>query len=127
MLEYQFSGSAAILITAALFAILPHPPFGVPILLKLPFFFLIGATFGVIAYLCDSILPSVAVHIGGILAFFTIVWPADAARRMGADEWFWIHVIQALAFGVLALVAFVRLAKLSGPRAGIGRTTVYNR
>jgi hypothetical protein len=124
MLEDQFSGPTAILITAALFAILPHPPFGAPLLLKLPFFFLIGATFGVIAYLCDSILPGLAVHIGGILAFFTIVWPADAVRRMGADDWFWIHVIQTLTFGALALIAFVRLAKLSRPRAVIARTSV---
>lgn len=117
MLERDFSPSAAIAITAALFAILPHPPFGAPFLLKLTFFFLIGASFGVIAYLCDSILPSLVVHIAGILAFFTIVWPQDATRPMvmqtGAERWFWIHVVQGIVFAALAILVFVRLAKLS--------------
>jgi membrane protease YdiL (CAAX protease family) len=121
MLERDFSPSAAIAITAALFAILPHPPSGAPFLFKLMFFFLIGASFGVIAYLCDSILPGLVVHIAGILAFFTIVWPQDATRTMGADAWFWIHVVQAMVFAILAILAFGRLAKLSG---GTSRSTL---
>ena len=113
MLERDFSAPAAIAITAALFAILPHPPFGAPIAFKLLFFFLIGASFGVIAYLCNSILPSLAVHIAGILTFFTIVWPQDAARAMGVNGWFWIHSAQTIGFALLAILAFVRLANLS--------------
>src|SRR5690242_13091182 len=123
MLERDFPAPAAVAITAALFAVLPHPPFGAPILLKLVFFFLIGASFGAIAYLCNSILPSLAVHIGGILAFFTVVWPDDATRPMGANGWFWLHLGQALVFAALAAFVFRRLARLA--RAGAA-TSVHS-
>jgi hypothetical protein len=113
LLERDFSAPVAIAITAAIFALLPHPPFGAPVAVKLTFFFLIGASFGAIAYLCDSILPSLAVHIGGIVIFFTVIWPADVTRPIGMDSWFWIHAAQALAFGILALAAFARLSKRS--------------
>ena len=57
----------------------------------------------------------------GDLAFFTLVWPHDAARRLvsdsGTDNWFWIHVAQAIVFTVLAVLAFQRLARESSQDA----------
>jgi hypothetical protein len=51
----------------------------------------------------------------GLLIFFTLIWPHDATRRMvwdaKADNWFWIHLAQAIAFTVLAIFAFQRLAR----------------
>jgi hypothetical protein len=53
-------------------------------------------------------------HVMGDLAFFTLVWPYDARRPLvweaGADGWFWIHFVQALAFTPLAILALARLA-----------------
>jgi hypothetical protein len=81
------------------------------------FYLLVDVTFGMMASLTDSILPGIAVHGVGILIFFTLVWPRDAARRPigagGADGWFWAHVAQAIIFAALATVAFVRLARVS--------------
>jgi membrane protease YdiL (CAAX protease family) len=115
-LERQFSGPAAVVISSILFA-LAHGTHGFfwP---KLLVYFLVGLCFGVTAYLTNSILPGIAVHILGDVTFFTLVWPYDAARRLvgegGADGWFWIHAAQAALFTVLAIFAFRGLASAAG-------------
>jgi membrane protease YdiL (CAAX protease family) len=86
------------------------------------FYLLVDVTFGVTAYLTDSILPGMVVHAVGIFIFFALIWPHDATRRSvregGADGWFWLHVAQALIFASLAIVTFVRLARVTeGGRA----------
>jgi Type II CAAX prenyl endopeptidase Rce1-like len=84
---------------------------------KLLVYFLAGVVFAVTAYLSNSILPSIPVHIIGDPAFFALVWPHDAARSLvqesGPDAWFWIHLVQAIVFSTLVIVAFVRPAKAS--------------
>jgi membrane protease YdiL (CAAX protease family) len=115
MLEGKFPGPVAIVISSALFALLPHPPMDAVLWPKLVFYFLTGVTFGVMAYLTNSILPGITVHIAGDLTFFTLVWPNDTARQLigeeGTDAWFWIHVAQAIVLTALAIVAFWRLAR----------------
>ena len=81
MLEREFSGATAIVVTAILFALLPHPPMHVVLWPKLILFFFTGLTFGVMAYLTKSILPGLVVHIFGLLAFFTLVFRADVVRQ----------------------------------------------
>jgi hypothetical protein len=72
---------------------------------------------GAMAYLTKSILPSAVVHTIGLLIFFTLVWPYDAQRRTvwetGANTGFWIAAAQAIIFTVLALLAFIRLARIT--------------
>jgi len=84
---------------------------------KLLVYYLVGVTFGTIAYLANSILASIPVHVLGALTFFIFVWPHDAARRLvwdaGADAWFWIHVAQAIMFTGFAILAFVKLSRVS--------------
>lgn len=114
-LEREVGGPAAIVIAALVIA----PGHGLtqgfvwPTLL---FYFFVDVMFGVAAYLTKSILPGIAVHTIGLLTFFTLVWPHDAARRLvsegGADTWFWIHVVQVLIFTPLAILAFRRLAQI---------------
>ncbi len=112
-LERAFAGPAAVAISSVLF-MLAHANHGWywP---KLAVYFLAGVTFGAIAYLTDSILASIPVHIAGDLTFFALVWPHDATRRLvsegGADAWFWVHMAQAAVFTALALVMFRRLAR----------------
>jgi membrane protease YdiL (CAAX protease family) len=116
ILEREFSGPVAVVISSALFA-LAHGPTQGFVWPKLLFYFLVGIVFGSTAYLTNSILPAIPGHVFGLLIFFTLVWPHDAARRMvwegGPDIWFWLHVSQAVVFAALALWAFRRLAKLS--------------
>jgi membrane protease YdiL (CAAX protease family) len=82
---------------------------------KLMVYFLAGLTFGAVARLAGSIVPSIAVHVMADAAFFTLVWPHDGLRRLvsqgGADLWFWIHLGQVAVFAPLALLAFVQLAR----------------
>jgi len=115
ILEREFAGTPAILISTVFFtaAHLVHGLFWP----KLLVYFLVGIVFGVTAYLTKSVLPALPGHIIGDMAFFVLVWPHDAARRLvwdtGADTWFWIHVAQAAVFAGLAILAFFKLSNVS--------------
>ena len=115
ILEREVGGPAAIVIAALMLS----PGHGLTqgfVWPTLMFYFFVDVMFGVTAYLTKSILPGIAVHTLGLLIFFTLVWPHDAARRLvsegGADTWFWIHVAQVLIFTPLAILAFRRLAQI---------------
>jgi len=114
ILSRDFTRRSVIVLTALIFAVGPHPPFGVHLLPKIAFFFLVGLTFGVTAALTGSILPNLPVHVLGLLTFFTIVWPNDPVRPLlrehGPDIWFFVHVVQSLLCTVLAVWAFRRLS-----------------
>lgn len=114
-LEREFSGLVAVALSSLVFAF-AHFAHGI-LWPKLLVYFLAGVAFGTTAYLTNSTLPALLPHIIGDLTFFTLVWPHDAARRLvlrsGTDNWFWIHVAQAIAFTVLAVWAFQRLARAS--------------
>jgi len=112
-LEQEFRAPVAITLSSLVFA-LAHLSHGLfwP---KLLVYFLVGAVFGVTAYLTNSSLPAIPPHIIGDITFFTLIWPHDAARRLvlnsGTDSCFWLHMAQAIVFTVLAVWAFWRLAR----------------
>lgn len=116
-LEREFPPLFAVLASALIFGLLPHPPTHAAVLPKLLFFCLTGLAFSLMASLTNSILPGMVVHIGGILSFFVLVWPSDPARSLvrenGVDAWFAIDVAQAAAFAALAILAFMRLQKVA--------------
>jgi len=116
ILEREFRGPIAIVISSVLFA-LAHGPTQGFLWPKLLFYFFVGVAFGATAYLTNSILPAIPVHVVGLLIFFTLVWPHDANRRLlwqgGGDEWFWIHAAQTIIFTALAILAFLRLARVT--------------
>jgi membrane protease YdiL (CAAX protease family) len=115
ILERDFSGPVAIVISSVFFA-LAHITHGF-LWPKLLVYFLVGLVFGVTAYLTNSILPGIPVHIMADMSFFTLIWPHDTARRLvwegGADTWFWVHAAQALIFTLLAILVFRRLARMT--------------
>jgi membrane protease YdiL (CAAX protease family) len=115
ILEREFRGPVAVLISSVLFA-LAHVTQGF-LWPKLLVYFLAGVVFGATAYFTASILPGMAVHIIADLTFFVLVWPYDAKRQLvwagGADRWFWLHTVQAIIFTALAVIAFSRLARVS--------------
>lgn len=125
-LERELRGSAAVAISSVVFA-LAHGPTQGFLWPKLLFYFLVGVAFGATAYLTNSILPAIPVHVAGLLIFFTSIWPHDAARRLvwdsGTDHWFWIHAAQAIAFTVLAVWAFQRLARVNIQGTSLGTKT----
>ena len=113
-LEREFHGSVAVIVSSLGFA-LAHFAHGI-LWPKLLVYFLVGIAFGATAYLTNSTLPAILPHMIGDLTFFTLVWPYDAARQLvsesGTDNWFWIHVAQAILFTALAVWAFQRLARV---------------
>jgi membrane protease YdiL (CAAX protease family) len=120
-LEKDVGGPAAIVIAALVIAPghASTQGFVWPTLL---FYVCVDVMFGVTAWLTDSILPPIVIHLIGLLIFFTLVWPNDATRRLGgtdgSDPWFWIHTGQACICGALAFLAFKHLAKITErPRA----------
>ena len=114
-LEGEFRGPVAVIVSSIVFS-LAHFAHGI-LWPKLLVYFLAGVVFGAIAYLTKSTLPAILPHIVGDLTFFTLVWPNDGGRRLvwagGTDRWFWIHVAQAIAFTVLSVWAFRRLARVT--------------
>jgi membrane protease YdiL (CAAX protease family) len=114
VLEGAVGGAAAILITTFIMA--PEHAltqgFVWPVLL---FYFLVDVMLGATALLTQSILPGIVTHAIGLLVFFTLVWPGDALRSLfgsgDATTWLWIHSAQTLVFAILALLAFIRLAR----------------
>jgi len=116
MLQRDFTRPSAIVLSAFIFAVGPHPPFGVPLLPKIAFFFLVGLSYAVTADLSGSILPNLPVHMLGLLTFFIVIWPHDPQRLMlrdtGPDASFLLHAAQAIVFTGLAVWAFRRLGRV---------------
>lgn len=116
LLERVFPGAVAIGVSSVFFALWHGPTQGF-LWPKLLFYFLVGVSFGTIAYITRSILPAIPVHIIGDLTFFLFIWPYDAARpfvwQNGAGLWFWIHLAQAIGFAALAFLAFRRLSRIA--------------
>lgn len=114
-LEGDFPIPVALLLSSLFFA-LAHLNHGV-LAPKLLVYFLVGVTFGTLAWLTDSILPVIPVHIMGDLTFFILIWPHDKARPLfsagGAGMWFWLHCAQTVLFAVLAALAMHRIALLA--------------
>jgi len=126
ILEREFSAPAAVVMSSTFFA-LAHASQGIewP---KLLFYFLVGIVFGTTASLTRSILPAIPGHVLGLLIFFAVIWPHDATRRLisagGADVWFWLHVVQTLGFGALAVWSLVRLARISNSSVRSGAPAI---
>jgi membrane protease YdiL (CAAX protease family) len=122
VLERDFPAVVAVLLSSVVFAI-AHLSQGA-VMPKMFFQLSVGVTFGTLAYLNDSILPVMPVHLVGDLVFFMFVWPGDATRppiaQTGTDAWFWLHVAQTIVCAALALVAFRRLTAVSARQRPIG-------
>lgn len=124
MLGRDFTRRDAIVLSALIFAVLPHPPFGAPLLLKIAFFFLVGLVFSVTAELTGTIMSNIVVHALGLFIFFTVIWPRDPQRALvsesGMDFRFVLHAAQSAVGGMLAVWAFSRLNRVVTPyeRAG---------
>ncbi len=125
-LERRFPKIAAVLIIAVFYAFGPHPPAGGVVWPRLVFYFLTGLTFSTLAYITQSILPGLIVHILGILAFFTLVWPYDPSRVLvsqgGLDANFYAYLLQGILFTVLAILAFRKLRRTSIPASVVSQT-----
>jgi membrane protease YdiL (CAAX protease family) len=111
----RYSPATAVIVSAATFALLPHPPNQAPFWAKLIFFFLTGLIFSVLSYLCRSILPGVILHFVALFVFFVYVWPQDSARRLfsqgSGHNSVYLNLAQTALFAALSVLAFRRLSQ----------------
>jgi len=125
ILERNVAPITAVLLSSTVFA-LAHATQGL-VWPKLLFYFLVGVAFGSLAYINQSILPVIPVHIVGDLIFLTLIWPNDKNRMLiwktGADSWFWLHAAQAIAFAALSIIAFNHIPRSHRKDVGSGVNT----
>jgi membrane protease YdiL (CAAX protease family) len=113
----------AILVTGILFGFMhfAHPEVT---LILMPYFIAVAAVYGALAWLTNSILPSMALHAGGnVLVGLGLVmggrseWQASARPEpliweTGTDAQFWIACVFLLIVGGAAVGAFFALARV---------------
>jgi membrane protease YdiL (CAAX protease family) len=120
-IERRHGPVAAILVTGILFGLghFTHPG----VLILMPYYLALAAIFGSLAYLTNSILPSMVLHAGvDVLGGFQM-WAAGrtewlASRRpliweTGADASFWISCVAVLIVGAAAVWAYATLATVA--------------
>jgi hypothetical protein len=111
----RYSPATAVIVSAATFALLPHPPNDAPFWAKLIFFFLTGLIFSLLSYICRSILPGVILHFVALFLFFVYIWPHDTERLLlsqGSDhKSFYLSLAQTALFSALSVLAFRRLSQ----------------
>lgn len=133
-IERRHGPVVAILVTGTFFgfAHFTHPEVG---LVLMPFYLAVAAVYGTMAYLTDSILPSLVLHAvsdaWGFIGFFVTgqsEWqasriPTPLIWETGPDPAFWASVAGFIvigAFAVWAYVALSRLARLARAEAARG-------
>jgi len=119
-IERRHGPVTAILITGVLFGFMhfTHPEVT---LVLMPFYLAVAAVYGMLAYLTNSILPSMVLHGGGnVFAAFALFaggqseWQAPSSPRplvweTGPDASFWVSVGATLVVGAAAVWAYAAL------------------
>ena len=123
-IERRHGPWVAILVTGSLFgfAHFTHPEVT---LVLLPYYMLVAALYGMLAYLTNSILPSMLLHAGGnilgsmdLLARGQSEWQASQSPKpliweTGADASFWLSCVAALVVGAATVWAYAGLAAVA--------------
>lgn len=120
-IERRHGPVAAILVSGSVFgfAHFAHPEVG---LVLMPYYLAVAAVYGALAYLTDSIFPSMFLHAGGnMFSAFDLFtrgrseWQLSPAPRplvweTGPDAAFWGNVVALLVVGTLTVFAYAALA-----------------
>jgi len=120
-IERRHGPLTAILVTGVLFGFMhfSHPEVTLALM---PFYLAVAAVYGMLAYLTNSIFPSMVLHGGGnVFAAFALFaggrseWQAPSIPRpliweTGPDASFWLSVGATLVVGAAAVWAYVTLA-----------------
>jgi membrane protease YdiL (CAAX protease family) len=131
-IERRHGPATAIALTGALFGLahFTHHP-GLATLAILPYYLLVAAIYGMMAYGTNSIWPGIVLHAGGDIVVFTRWWAtgraewevAEAPPRLvwetGPDTAFWGALVAFLLFGALSAWLFATLASTRASRSRI--------
>jgi membrane protease YdiL (CAAX protease family) len=119
--ERRYGLILAILITGTMFAI-AHLDFT---LILWPYYLAVTAIYGTVTYLTKSILPAVALHMGGNIYSNLELWlhgqaewqsslsPAALIWKSGADVLFWMYSIALLIVAAAMVWAYFKLARVA--------------
>ena len=123
-IEQRHGPVIAILVTGSLFgfAHFTHPEVG---LVLLPYYLSIATVYGMLAYLSDSVFPSMVLHSAGNMLGAVALFPnrrsewqaSSAPQRLiwqtGGDASFLINICAFTLTGALAVFAYIALAKVA--------------
>ena len=121
-IERSHGPFVAILVTGSVFSLVHLTHLEVTLAL-LPYYLAVGAIYGMLAHLTNSILPSMVLHAGGnmlgsldLLTRGQAEWqaparPAALIWEIGVGTAFWGSVIAFVVIGAIAIVAYVALAR----------------
>jgi membrane protease YdiL (CAAX protease family) len=123
-IERRFGPVVAILISGSVFGVahFTHPEVG---LVLLPYYLAVAAVYGALAYLTDSIFPSMVLHAGGnMISVFDLFargrseWqlstvPKPLVWQSGPDAAFLGNLAALLVVGTLAVFAYAALASVT--------------
>jgi membrane protease YdiL (CAAX protease family) len=123
-IERRHGPVIAILVTGSLFGLahFTHPEVT---LILMPYYLAVAAVYGALAYLTNSILPSMVLHAGGnvlgaldLFARGRSEWQASSTPKpliwdTGADASFWISLVAALIAAAAAVWAYATLASVA--------------
>lgn len=121
-IERRHGPFVAILLTGALFGLghFTHHP--ATVLAMMPYYLTVAAIYGGLAYLTNSILPSLVLHAGGDVFSLTRLWatgqpewqlsskPPQLIWETGPDAAFWGYLTAFLLLGAAAVGAYAALA-----------------
>ena len=130
-IERRHGPTIAILVTGGIFgfAHFTHPEVG---LILLPYYLAVASVYGGLAYLTNSILPSLVLHAAGnVLGAFALFtrgaseWQASSNTprliwETGVDAAFVIGLILFICVGVGAIAAYAALAKVARKSVALG-------
>jgi membrane protease YdiL (CAAX protease family) len=121
-IEKRHGPTIAILVTGLVFAFV-HATHSYFSLLLLPYYMAVAAMYGALAYVTNSILPSLFMHaglniIGGLqtLAIGRPEWQESSRPLVwesGPDAMFWLSLIGTLIFGSLTVASYRSVAKVA--------------
>jgi membrane protease YdiL (CAAX protease family) len=134
-IERRHGPLVAILVTGSLFACahFTHPEVTLRLM---PYYMAVAALYGVLAYLTNSILPSIVLHAGGnVLGSMDLLtrgqaeWQASPTPKpliweTGADASFWLSCVAALVVGAATVWAVAGLAAVARRASGSGALRV---
>lgn len=123
-IERRHGPVIAILVTGALFgsAHFTHPEVALTLM---PYYLAVAAVYGTLAYLTNSILPSMVLHAGGdvmgaldLFARGRSEWQASSTLKpliweTGTDASFWVSLVAVLIVGAATVGAYAALARVA--------------
>lgn len=134
-IERRYGLAAAVLVNGVLFGLLHFPNHPAAVVAMLPYYLAVSALYGGLTWAANSILPALALHIGGNVWSLTRLWatgrpewqlsPTAPSRiwEVGLDAAFVMTALACLALTAVTVVLCRSIRTLASRRAIAGLTS----